>query len=150
MASTQLILGVKTTSEQGKSNLQVIIKHDVLYTRAWERENKKTIFDDDQEEPGLPNSAKNAVQSDFANDERSTNQGTVAHKEISPSWRDTWLNGYRSRYYLQGMRIQSGITLLQPNPKAQNTIRVITLSWTAMLVRESDIFESQVNFPRKT
>ena len=46
----------QTTSQEWKLDPEVIIKHDDLYTRAWECENGTPIFNNDRDEPDKRNS----------------------------------------------------------------------------------------------
>ena len=55
----------------------MILRRDDLYTRAWEREHGKPIFDNNQIEPDVPNSLTNTIQSDLVKDKTSTILGTI-------------------------------------------------------------------------
>ena len=82
----QPIPAVPTTSQEWKLDLEVIIKHDDLYARAWESEYETPIFDNGQDEPDSDNSPEMAVRHDLPNDETWTIPGTIEEdsSEILP------------------------------------------------------------------
>ena len=62
----QPVPDAKSTSQEWKPNPQVIMKHDDLYTGAWECEFESPKFD----KPGIPSSSDFAVPSDSPIDQR--------------------------------------------------------------------------------
>ena len=68
-APRQPIPDIQTTSQEGKLDPEVIIKHDDLYARAWESDYETPIFDNGQHEPDHDNSPEITVRHDLANDE---------------------------------------------------------------------------------
>ena len=73
---------VQTTSQEWKPDSQVIIKHDDLYTRAWESEYETLTFVTGQHEPNKDNSPEIKVRHDLPNEEMCTIPGTI--QEDSP------------------------------------------------------------------
>ena len=78
----QPIPNLQTTSHEWKPDLEVIIKYDDLYARAWESEYETPIFDNGQHEPDSGNSPEVAVRHDLPKDETCTIPGTI--QEDSP------------------------------------------------------------------
>ena len=73
----QPIPDVQTTSQEWKPDLEVIIKHDDLYSRAWESGYETPIFDNGQHEPDNDKSPEITVRHDLRNDETCTIPGTI-------------------------------------------------------------------------
>ena len=73
----QPIPDVPTTSQEWKPELEVIVKHDDLYARAWESEYETPIFDNGQHEPDIDNSLEISVRHDLPNDETRTIPGII-------------------------------------------------------------------------
>ena len=65
----QPIPDVQTTSHERNPDYEIIIKHDDLYTRAWESEYETPIFDNGQPEPDRDNSPEVTVRQYLPNDE---------------------------------------------------------------------------------
>ena len=82
----QPIPDIQTTSQEWKSDPEVIIKHDDLYARAWESEFETPIFYNGQNETDSVNSPKITVRNDLPYEETCTIPGTIQEDspEISP------------------------------------------------------------------
>ena len=82
----QLIAGTPVTAREWQPDLEVIIKHDDLYARAWECEYDKPIFDNDRYNMVLPNSPEVTVRSEKAAGETRSTPGTIQEdsSEIFP------------------------------------------------------------------
>ena len=81
---------------------EVIIKHDDLYARAWEREYDKPIFESDCDEMVIPNSPEILVRPEEAADETKSTPGTIQKdsSEILPHTDDID-DGTDTDHYMQ-------------------------------------------------
>ena len=69
----QPVPDIQITPREWESDREVIIKHDDLYTSAWECEYESPIFDSDYNNTIQPNSPEIAIRSgEAANEMRST------------------------------------------------------------------------------
>ena len=68
----QPVPDLQTTSQNCKPDLEVIIKDDYLYARAWESEYDTPIYDDGQHEPDSDNSPIITVRHDLPYEETCT------------------------------------------------------------------------------
>ena len=68
---------IQITPREWKPDQEVIIKQDDLYTRAWETEYEKPIFDSDYNNLVAPNSLGITVRSEDAAGEMSSTPGTI-------------------------------------------------------------------------
>ena len=71
------MLDVQITPQAWKHDPGVIIKHDDLYARAWEREYERPIFDNNHDIAVKTISPKFVIQYDGADNEISTIRGTI-------------------------------------------------------------------------
>ena len=76
----------RITPHERKPDLEVSLKHDDLYARAWECENEKPFFDAENENLTPPTSPEGPVQFDLSNDETKNKPATPHEcpREIFP------------------------------------------------------------------
>ena len=73
----QPIPDIQITPREWKPDLEVIIKYDDLYARAWEYEYEKPIFDNDYKNLVTPTSPEITVQTEEAANEMRSTLGTI-------------------------------------------------------------------------
>ena len=98
----QPIPDVQTTPQEYELDPEIIIKHDDLNARAWEREYAKPFFDNHHDESKIPNSHKIAVRSDLAVNETSTNPGAIEESSLkSFPQADRLFDGTDTDHYME-------------------------------------------------
>ena len=73
----QPIPDIPVTPREWRPDPEVIIKHDDLYTRAWECEYDKPMFDSDRDNLVSPNSPEVTVRLGEVADETRSTAGTI-------------------------------------------------------------------------
>ena len=98
----QPIPDTPVTPREWQPDPEVIIKHDVLYARAWECEYDKPIFDSDRDNTVVTNSPEVTVQPQRAADETRSTPGTIQEDspEILPHT-DELADGADTDHYMQ-------------------------------------------------
>ena len=140
---------VQTTSQEWKPDPDVITKIDDLYTTAFESDPDKTFFDNDQDEPDLPNSPNQSVGSDQTNDKTFAIISTVPEicPEIPPQ-SDGKHHGADTDHdtsYTQDMNVEHSNHNFT-NPRSKKTTHYMTQNWNAMTITDAVISVSQENF----
>ena len=72
----QPIPDIPITPREWQPEPEVVIKHDGLYARAWEREYDEPIFESDYNNLATPSSPEITIRSEQSADEMRSNQGT--------------------------------------------------------------------------
>ena len=98
----QTIPDIPVTPRGWQPDPEVIIKLDDLYTRAWECEYEKPIFDNNRDNMVVPNSPEVTVQPSGAADETRITPGTIQEDspEIVPHT-DEIADGTDTDHYMQ-------------------------------------------------
>ena len=73
----QPIPDIPTTPREWQADPEVVITHDDLYARAWERDNDEPIFDSDYNNLATPSSPEITIRSEQAADEIRSTPGII-------------------------------------------------------------------------
>ena len=114
----QVLPDIPITPREWQPDPEVIIKHHDLYSRTWECDYEKPIFDSNHKSLVTPNSAEITVRSKEAADEMRSTPGTKREKspEIIPQM-DRSYDGADTDHYMQP---DADTSVEQPDPTPNN------------------------------